>query len=89
MKKVLIIHSLKMKFIAPILLLSLSSMILCQRSSRSNSLGNGGRIVGGENIWIEEAPYQASLMYFGYHICGGAILSKKYIITAAHCKLAT
>lgn len=48
-------------------------------------LGDGGRIVGGMDIRIEEAPYQASLQYFGSHICGAGIISKNYIITAAHC----
>lgn len=48
---------------------------------------DGGRIVGGEEIRIEEVPYQASLLYFGYHICGGSIISQDFIITAAHCEL--
>lgn len=44
-----------------------------------------GRIVGGDEIRIEEAPYQASLRYFDFHICGGAIISETFVITAAHC----
>jgi len=50
----------------------------------------GGRIVGGVNITIEVAPYQASLLHglVEYlHICGGAIISKNFVITAAHCMI--
>jgi secreted trypsin-like serine protease len=45
-----------------------------------------GRIVGGVDIRIEEAPYQVSLQYFDEHMCGGAIISKSFVVTAAHCK---
>ncbi|XP_012286850.1 trypsin-7 [Orussus abietinus] len=54
-------------------------------------LGNGvfgeesGRIVGGQTTTIERYPYQVSLRYNNRHICGGAILSEKWVITAAHC----
>lgn len=73
-----------MKIITLILFSSLAiSIVSGQRGGRSD----GGRVVGGEDIKIYEAPYQASLLYYGYHICGGAIISKDYVITAAHCKL--
>lgn len=45
---------------------------------------NNSRIVGGAEINISSAPYQASLQFFGFHICGGSIISNKYILTAAH-----
>ncbi|XP_044258955.1 transmembrane protease serine 9-like [Tribolium madens] len=44
-----------------------------------------GRIVGGRSTTIEEYPYQVSLHYYGFHICGGSIISPDYVITAAHC----
>ncbi|CRL01593.1 CLUMA_CG014320, isoform A [Clunio marinus] len=50
-----------------------------------NQIGVGGKIVGGEEIKIEDVPYQASIQFFGMHICGGAIISKDCVITAAHC----
>ncbi|XP_052751036.1 vitellin-degrading protease-like [Galleria mellonella] len=46
------------------------------------------RIVGGEDVEISEAPYQASILYLGRHSCGGAIISKNIIVTAAHCMMA-
>ncbi|KAM3962190.1 vitellin-degrading protease [Aphomia sociella] len=46
------------------------------------------RIVGGEDVDISEVPYQASVMYRGRHSCGGTIISKDIIVTAAHCMMA-
>lgn len=43
------------------------------------------RIVGGEQITIDESPWQISLLYFRSHFCGGSIISNKWVITAAHC----
>lgn len=50
------------------------------------------RIIGGESIPIEDAPYQCSLQKAKIHICGCAIIKPhlpeiqpKWIITAAHC----
>ncbi|XP_043065332.1 trypsin alpha-4-like [Drosophila ficusphila] len=44
------------------------------------------RIIGGEDIEIEEAPWQVSLQFRGHHKCGGSIYSRDIIITAAHCR---
>lgn len=44
-----------------------------------------GRIIGGEPALIEDYPYQVSLQYDTYHICGGVIISENYVVTAAHC----
>lgn len=44
-----------------------------------------GRIVGGEAAFIEEYPYQVSLLLYSSHRCGGVIVSEDIILTAAHC----
>ncbi|CAG9763922.1 unnamed protein product [Ceutorhynchus assimilis] len=43
------------------------------------------KIVGGTSVDVINYPYQVSMQYQGRHICGGSILTTKYVITAAHC----
>merc|ERR1711863_157707 len=44
-----------------------------------------GRIIGGEEAPKHEFPWQVSLKSLGSHICGGSIVNKNQVITAAHC----
>merc|ERR1711936_1554231 len=44
-----------------------------------------GRIIGGDEAPKHEFPWQVSLKSFGSHICGGSVVNKNQIITAAHC----
>lgn len=44
-----------------------------------------GEIVGGEKANIEDFPYQANFYVGGGPDCGGTILNKNTIVTAAHC----
>lgn len=42
------------------------------------------RIIGGDNAAISDFPWQVCFLP-GDYLCGGSILSEKWIITAAHC----
>ncbi|XP_033170213.1 serine protease SP24D [Drosophila mauritiana] len=44
-----------------------------------------GRVVGGEDAVKNQFPHQVSLRNTGSHSCGGSILTRTYILTAAHC----
>ncbi|XP_017022123.1 trypsin beta-like [Drosophila kikkawai] len=43
------------------------------------------RIIGGNHMVIEEAPYHVGILEYGVHKCGGAIYSERIVLTAAHC----
>src|SRR5690554_2028830 len=43
------------------------------------------RIIGGQNITIDQAPWQVLFEIDGDDKCGGVILTSEWIVTAAHC----
>lgn len=43
------------------------------------------RIIGGAETTIDKFPYQVSLRHLGDHVCGGAIICSKHVITGAGC----
>ncbi|NXY48231.1 OVCH2 protein, partial [Ceuthmochares aereus] len=43
------------------------------------------RIIGGEEAVPYSWPWQVSVQISDEHICGGAILAKEWVVTAAHC----
>ena len=45
----------------------------------------GSRIVGGWEARLNEFPYQISVQWRGSHVCGGSLLDRYHVLTAAHC----
>ncbi|KAM6972405.1 transmembrane protease serine 6 [Aplochiton taeniatus] len=43
------------------------------------------RIVGGADSVEGEWPWQSSLQVGGQHLCGGALVSSQWVVSAAHC----
>nr|XP_055189698.1 serine protease 38 [Nyctereutes procyonoides] len=44
-----------------------------------------GKIVGGVDVLERKWPWQVSVHYRGFHVCGGSIISEYWILSAAHC----
>ncbi|XP_022375408.1 serine protease 52-like [Enhydra lutris kenyoni] len=56
-----------------------------QRKSSRPEKSETLEIVGGEPADITDFPWQVSILHRRRHICGGSILSRWWILTAAHC----
>lgn len=52
---------------------------------RSSKVKLSPRIYGGENAQIVDFPWQLSLRYGNWHVCGASILSVRRALTATHC----
>ncbi|OWK06165.1 hypothetical protein Celaphus_00012883, partial [Cervus elaphus hippelaphus] len=46
--------------------------------------GSSPRIVGGNTSSLAQWPWQASLQFQGYHLCGGSVITPLWVVTAAH-----
>lgn len=67
-----------------IIILSFFCVLIQDAYCNANPPNDNGRIVGGYRIRIEDAPYQVAL-YLGGSLCGGSIIGRNKILTAAHC----
>ncbi|XP_053428557.1 serine protease 38 [Nycticebus coucang] len=59
--------------------LSLSGDVACGRRSVE------GRVLGGGSAPERKWPWQVSLHYAGFHVCGGSIVNEYWVLSAAHC----
>ncbi|CAL8340596.1 unnamed protein product [Merluccius merluccius] len=46
---------------------------------------DGDRIVGGTEVVNYSIPFQASLKYNGFHFCGATLITRQWLVSAAHC----
>ncbi|KTG37496.1 hypothetical protein cypCar_00000471, partial [Cyprinus carpio] len=63
----------------------LSGSVVSVSCSDCGEVVGEDRIVGGVDTEIEHWPWQVSLQWNYQHVCGGALLSRRWIISAAHC----
>ncbi|XP_017030105.1 serine protease SP24D-like [Drosophila kikkawai] len=66
---------------ATLLLLLLATLLPVQSAPGSID----GRVVGGVDATKNQFPHQISLRNNNSHSCGGSIVSRNFILTAAHC----
>ncbi|CAD6222698.1 GSCOCT00001097001.2-RA-CDS [Cotesia congregata] len=69
-----------------LILLTISASAIADPLRNNIPVKNNTRIYGGQKTSIEFVPYQVSLVNnFGQLFCGGAIISNKWVLTAAIC----
>ncbi|XP_051577798.1 transmembrane protease serine 6-like [Myxocyprinus asiaticus] len=64
---------------------NVSSENLIDCSAAVNDTSRGMRIIGGTEAVKDQWGWQTSLHWQGKHVCGGAIVTSRWVITAAHC----
>ncbi|XP_044512922.1 serine protease 38-like [Gracilinanus agilis] len=69
----------------PFLGLLLPSFYCQELSKECGKTFEKGKILGGQDTSILKWPWQVSILYRRYHICGGSILHEQWVLTAAHC----
>ncbi|XP_010727919.3 transmembrane protease serine 4a isoform X2 [Larimichthys crocea] len=62
-----------------------SGSVVSLSCSDCGQVGSQDRIIGGTDAFIEDWPWQVSLQVGGNHVCGGSLVSPRWVVTAAHC----
>lgn len=60
-------------------------VLLFLGAAAAAAVETNGRIVGGQDQVIRNAPWQVSIQISARHECGGVLYSKEIVITAGHC----
>ncbi|XP_024281177.1 transmembrane protease serine 9 [Oncorhynchus tshawytscha] len=69
-------------------LLTVASLLIQESYCQLEVCGTtsfNNKIVGGEDAPAGSWPWQASVHQFGGHVCGGSLINKEWVMSAAHC----
>ena len=66
---------------------NVTSQVASRTLDASGENQSTSRIVGGDAHNIKEFPFFVSLKQFGWHSCGGSLLTSNFVVSAAHCFL--
>lgn len=81
----LILLIMKRKAIVDSLLELLYQISIDRNVPECGGANQENRIVGGQPAGVNRYPWMARLVYDGTFHCGASLLTKEYVLTAAHC----